>query len=203
MTPPVGVLQLVFVRHGRASDVEGRCIGQFDAPLSADGVRQVESHDWSAYGADGIISSDLSRAHDSAKLIAAQLSLSVTLDGRLGEMDFGEWDGRAWSELESEDGQRLSFWMEHWQTAAAPGGETVEDLFGRVTQALRWIVGSQHTGALTIIVVAHAGSIRAALCVLRNQPVSSMFDIVVEHATPILVTLDDALRERLRALPDR
>jgi alpha-ribazole phosphatase len=196
-------LRLVFVRHGKASDVEGRCIGQFDAALSREGVSQICSHDWSAYNASEIISSDLSRAQESARLIATQLSLPVSPDKRLREMNFGEWDGRAWKDLEESDGTRLSEWMEHWTTAAAPGGETVDDLFGRVSQFLRSVARPDHNRVRNIIVVAHAGSIRAALCIVRNQAPSTMFDIAVEHAAPIVAELDGALRERLRALLDR
>ena len=183
-------LRLIFVRHGKAEGVEGRCVGHFDAPLSEQGVNEIQALSFSNADATEIVSSDLRRTQQSAQIIAQKLSLPFTTDARLREMNFGDWDGQMWSDLEKSDGARLSAWMEHWTRTAPPNGETVHDLVQRVQSSLGNIIASSIKTDRTIIIVAHAGSIRAALCQFNNIPLAKMFDIIVEHATAILVELD-------------
>ncbi len=182
-------MPLIFVRHGQAEGVKGRCVGHFDAPLSQQGIDQIQALSFAESNATHIVSSDLKRAQQSAGIIARALSLTPATDPRLREMNFGEWDGRLWSELEQTDSTRLSGWMEHWTAVAPPRGETVSDLAARVRSFLRDMTALTMRADRTIIVVAHAGSTRAALCELNGVPLSNMFDIVVEHATLITAKL--------------
>lgn len=181
--------RLVFVRHGVASSVEGRCIGHTDVPLSAAGADSVRVLQLGEFKVSAIVCSDLRRARESADIIASSISLEPTNDARLREMNFGEWDGREWSELQRSDGDRLGRWMENWRHASPPAGESVDEIVGRVSECLRDIRERFQTDdnqeAQTVVVVAHAGSIRAALCLLREVPVDQMFDIDVPHATAI------------------
>lgn len=184
-------MRLVFVRHGAASDVQGRCIGQTDLPLSAKGAREITALQINTT-VRKIVASDLARAHESTRLLAEQLRLSVARDARLREMNFGDWDGALWSELELSDGQRLSDWMDHWRTAAPPNGETVDALAHRVAWWLDEQLVDESLSESTVIVVAHAGSIRAAICLLTGTPLDKMFEIPVEHAHATIVEVSAA-----------
>ena len=185
--PSLPTTRLIFLRHGKADGVEGRCVGHFDAPLSASGATDIGALEWSVAGETRIISSDLRRALQSAQIVAQKLGVAVSTDSRLREMNFGEWDGRLWSELEAVDLARLSAWMEHWTDAAPPHGESVGDLVARVKSWLCDTLNEASNTDRTLIVVAHAGTIRVALCVLNEIPIGEMFDIAVEHATPMSV----------------
>jgi broad specificity phosphatase PhoE len=124
---------LYLVRHGVAEGCEGRCIGRTDAPLSEAGTASLArlASAW-PHPPGRLIASGLARAQSSAAVLADAWHLPVETDARLGEMDFGAWDGRTWAELEAEDGARLAEWMAAWVTVPAPGGESFTDVAGRV-----------------------------------------------------------------------
>lgn len=168
---------LYLVRHGVAEGCEGRCIGRTDAPLSqagADSLARLASA-WSR-PPDRLLTSGLARARSSAAVLADAWHLPLETDARLGEMDFGAWDGRTWAELEAEDGARLAAWMAAWVTVAAPGGESFADVAARVRA---WAAEMPRGG--TAAVVAHAGSIRALLCTLLELPLDAAFRLRIDH----------------------
>lgn len=195
----------LFIRHGEADDVNGRCIGHTDVPLSSaggDAMRALVDR-WPAE-LDGIrpvrlVSSDLRRAVESAAILRDAWSLGVAYDPRLREMSFGEWDGRSWQDLELRDGERLGVWMQAWTTAVTPGGEGAGDVARR---AAVWL-GTQLTDGLGesewVTVVSHAGWIRAALCLLLGRPLGEMFSIPVEHARVTAVRWTESGYETLVA----
>jgi broad specificity phosphatase PhoE len=93
-------------------------------------------------------------------------------------MNFGEWDGRFWNALEREDPDRLKRWMENWITERVPGGESFTLLSERVRN---WYAQCLANPAEEIVVVAHAGSIRALLCHLLEVPLSKAFEFPVDR----------------------
>lgn len=191
-------MHLVFVRHGRANGTHGRCIGHTDVPLSAAGARAMralaasspalgDAHD--AITPVRIMSSDLQRAAASAGLLAQPWDLVIEHDARLREMHFGVWDGRPWSVIEAEDGARLRAWMRHWVTTRTPCGEGVRDVARRAASWLDERCRSSSGAGRTIIVVSHAGWIRAALCRLLHRPLRQMFELPADHAHATIVAL--------------
>lgn len=110
--------------------------------------------------------------------MACLTSGRVTVDARLREMYFGSWEGRTWAELEEQDGPALQEWMQDWTTFRAPGGESFADVVLRVAS---WLTDLPRDG-VDHVVVAHAGSIRAAAVVLLDLPPSRTFSLAVDHA---------------------
>lgn len=183
------VTRVVLIRHGEAAGVSGRCIGQTDVPLSDAGAGAVRAL------ADAMqeeitvpvrmVSSDLLRCTASAAILATSLGLHFATDRRLREANFGEWEGKAWDELERDDGPRLSAWMKDWTTVAPPSGESVPDLLARVRPVLdEWRMGEG-----LILAVTHAGWIRAAITVLTDAPISGFFEIPADHAKATWIDL--------------
>lgn len=181
------ILQLV--RHGEAEGQPGRCVGWCDLPLGDAGREEARrlAARWGAPPAR-VVASDLARARETAAILAARWrDIVVEHDARLREMHFGAWDGRAWDALEAEDGERLGAWMADWATARAPDGEAFPDVLARVAA---WLDGLRATpatgdarvaGDARIVVVAHAGSIRALLCALLDLPLARAFALRVDH----------------------
>jgi len=132
-----------------------------------------------------VVSSDLRRALGSAWLTTDVVRRTVESDARLRELSFGEWDGKTWGEIERTDPVRLRLWMERWTEAAAPGGESVADLLRRASS---WLASNipQHAApgapSQAIVVVSHAGWIRAAVSHLLGSDIRKMFDIPADHA---------------------
>ena len=85
-------MNLVVVRHGQTDwNVEERYQGQLDVPLNATGRNQAEAlkRDLSSIGFDRAYSSPLSRAFETARIIANELK--VIPDARLAEIHHGSW----------------------------------------------------------------------------------------------------------------
>ena len=101
-------------------------------------------------------------------------------------MHFGEWDGQTWSEIEQKDATRFRRWMDDWVTVAPPSGESATDLAARAAAWLTETLAASDS-AECIIVVSHAGWIRAALMHLLRRDLARMFDIAVEHARATIV----------------
>jgi 2,3-bisphosphoglycerate-dependent phosphoglycerate mutase/probable phosphoglycerate mutase len=183
--------QLAFVRHGQALAAENRCIGHTDVALSpagAEAIRQlVVSEPQSANATPTrLVSSDLRRAAESARVISAAIGSPVKLDRRLREMSFGAWDGLPWSKIERDDSKRFKRWMEQWTVVAPPGGESAAGLAQR---AAEWIIGTLAMATVDerIVIVSHAGWIRAALTHLLGRELANMFEIPVDYARATVV----------------
>ena len=91
--------KLYFVRHGESEwNTIGRICGATDIPLTDRGremaketaARIIEE----GIKIDKIISSPLSRAYETAKIIGEELGLDVKKDDRIKEQNFGIWEGR-------------------------------------------------------------------------------------------------------------
>jgi len=181
---------LFLIRHGVAEGIEGRCIGQTDVPLSAIGREQCArlSRTWRPPEQSTIWCSDLTRAHDTALLLAAHWSLpshTFRVDALLRECSFGEWDGRTWDDIQATDQQRLDAWMNEWGTAMPPGGESLPAFTARIRVALERVASSEGSHH---VIVAHAGVLRAMLCQLTGAPDASAFQFAMPHAHVSAVT---------------
>jgi probable phosphoglycerate mutase len=146
---------LLVVRHGQSEwNAIGRWQGHADPPLSELGRRQAYVAAASIGAVDGIISSDLQRAAETAAIIAQQLGVGpVMVDERLRERDAGEWTGLTKTEIE----QRWPGWIEGRKRPA--GFEEVASVIARVLEAFDAIHSSSRGSSL--LVVTHGGVIRS------------------------------------------
>ena len=160
--------QLLVVRHGQSEwNAIGRWQGHANPALTELGRRQAYVAAASIGAVDGIVSSDLLRAAETAAIIAQQLGVGpVVVDERLRERHVGEWTGLIKAEIDKgwpgwlDDGRRPD------------GFEDVEIVLDRVTEALEAMHAASPGGSL--LVVAHGGVIRslAATHGLADAPVA-------------------------------
>ena len=94
--------RIYFCRHGISKlNQEGRWAGSTDTPLTAEGKRQARQAGRQAreLGIDYIICSPLSRAHDTARIIAEEIAYPVhdiDVNSLITERHFGELEGQPW-----------------------------------------------------------------------------------------------------------
>jgi broad specificity phosphatase PhoE len=144
---------LLVVRHGQSEwNAIGRWQGHADPVLSELGRRQAAVAAGSIGAVDGIISSDLLRAAETAAIIAQQLGIGpVMVDERLRERDVGEWSGLTDDEIRKG-------WPGWLDDGRRPGGfENLDSMLARVNEAFDAIHDARPGGSL--LVVTHGGVI--------------------------------------------
>ena len=187
MTPEKTTTTLDFLRHGEP--VGGRKYrGQTDDPLSEKGWSQMRAatageRPWSA-----LVTSPLSRCRAFADELAQALGLPVEVDRRLAEVGFGDWEGRTAEQLRQHDPDCiLDFKLD--PVAKRPrGAEPLAEFHARVVAAYEDI-GRIHAGR-HVLVVAHAGVIRMALCHALGLPFERAYRINVGSAGMARIRLE-------------
>jgi len=152
------------IRHAQTRwNRDKRIQGQSDSPLTADGKRQA-AH-WSRLLKplvwDRIIASDLGRAHRTAELINANLSVSLSTDSRLREQDWGRWTGKTISQLKAEIPHELSEQEKAGWAFCPPGGEDREQVQKRSQRVL--LEAAARWPGNNILVVTHEGVVKSLI----------------------------------------
>jgi broad specificity phosphatase PhoE len=147
---------LYLLRHGQTEfNVEGRIQGRLDSELTPLGLRQAEAmaERLAALAPDPrgwrLVASPQLRARRTAEAIARRLCLPVEEEPRLMEIACGDWEGQLRSEV--HDGARSDQPTMDW-IFSAPGGETYDDVMGRVNG---WLVGLPAEAERKVIAVSH------------------------------------------------
>jgi glucosyl-3-phosphoglycerate phosphatase len=172
----VTLRMVVLLRHGQTDyNVAGRMQGHLDSQLTEDGVAQAvaAAPDIAKAGPERIISSDLSRARDTAALVGGACGLPVALDPRLRETHLGEWQGRTVVEIEQDYPGAIATWRSDpaW---APPGGESRIDVVRRSRPVVDELDDERAGPApSTVVLVAHGGLIAGLVCGLLGLPTST------------------------------
>nr|WP_245548351.1 histidine phosphatase family protein [Gordonia araii] len=155
--------RLVLLRHGQTPlSVERRYSGRDDVALTELGVDQAAraAGRLANWPISAIVCSPLRRTRQTAEPLAAAAGLPVTVDDRLIEADFGEWEGLTFTEAAQRDPELHREWVGD-EVIAPPGGESFADAARRVADARAAIV-ADHPGQ-TVVVVSHVTRIKSIL----------------------------------------
>jgi alpha-ribazole phosphatase len=143
---------LYLMRHG-APAVAGRLLGRTDDPATEAGIAACVART-KGIAVERIAVSDLVRACACAAAIGQPRGVSVEVDPRWRELDFGAWDGLGPAEIASAE---LAAFYDDPDASPPPDGERWSALQDRVAQALA------EMPPVSTLVVTHGGAIRAAL----------------------------------------
>ena len=150
--------RIIAIRHGETAwNVNTRIQGQTDIGLNDKGHWQARQA--AAALADepiaAIYTSDLSRAHDTARAIAQVKGLTPQTEVGLRERAFGIFEKRTWAEIESLWPDDARQWRERVPEWAPTDGESLLALRERI-QNLTHDLAARHVGE-QIVLVAHGG----------------------------------------------
>jgi len=155
----VGAWRLVVWRHGQtAYNAAGRIQGGSDIDLDKVGLAQVAAaaEQLAKLEPALIVSSDLSRAHSTAKALARLVGLEVVTDPRLRERNFGLWEGLAVGELQARWPAEFAAWRQG-EDVPSIGQETRAAAAVRMGAALREAADAGPDGSV-VVVATHGGS---------------------------------------------
>ena len=167
------------MRHGEP--VGGRRYrGQTDDPLSDRGWQQMWDAIGNHRGWSAVVTSPLQRCAAFADALGAELGVAVERDERLKEVGFGSWEGRTPADLEAEDPQQLIRFKADPLDCAPAGAEPLPEFCERVRAAWQDLL-LRHEGR-HVLLVAHAGVIRAVLAEVLALPMQNLYRMNISSA---------------------
>ena len=161
--------ELILIRHGQSTaNATGVWQGQLEFPLSEEGRRQARlaGRALAVEGFDGLYSSPLSRAFETAEIIAHEAGFpgGVAPVQGLMERRGGLLEGTTLAEREASYPQLMKKFLglpeeEGWVVV---GAETDEEVLARFERSISEI-RARHPAGARIVVVSHGGAVRAFL----------------------------------------
>jgi len=170
----MGATRIIAVRHGETAwNVDTRIQGQLDIDLNDRGRWQAQrvAQALADEPIHRVYSSDLSRAHATARAIAQHASeptaREVQLHTGLRERGFGTFEGQTWADIETQWPEESRRWRQRDPHFAPEGGESLTALRERI-QATTHRLAARHSGEL-IVLVAHGGVLDALYRLATGQ----------------------------------
>lgn len=166
------------LRHGDTGQRSYR--GQLDDALSAQGWAQMHAAVADLHW-DVVVASSMRRCAAFAQALAQARGVPLTLDARLKEYHFGDWQGVAIEDLAARQADALArFWADP-VAHPPPNAEAFAAFAARLNGALDAIVRT-HRGR-RVLVVTHGGVIRLLRCIAEARDFGDMAGIDVPHAS--------------------
>ena len=151
--------RILAIRHGETAwNVDTRIQGHLDIPLNETGQWQARRLARALAAQDAIhaiYSSDLLRAHETARAIASATGAPLSTHAGLRERSFGSFEGKTFVEIEAAWPDESRRWRQrdpHW---SPQGGESLLQIRERIAHTLQEIA-ARHLGQ-QIVLVAHGG----------------------------------------------
>lgn len=150
-------MKIAFLRHGPTDwNAQGRIQGHTDIGLSDEGMAKMGALRLpETITAARVFASPLSRARHTAALLGFA---DATLDARLMEQNWGQWEGLTRAEIKARHGEDAFLRAGSGEAFRPFGGESTGELHARVAHFLRDIAA----GDGDTVAVAHLGVLRAA-----------------------------------------
>ena len=162
------VVPLLLARHGETSDnAHGQILGRRDPPLSRAGREQAAGLAASlGLAIVAMWCSPLLRARQTAEIVADAIGVAPTVLDDLIESDRGSWEGERFEEISARTPELFAAFEAAQTGFAFPGGESLAQQLERTRKALTMVAASPSPA----LVVAHAGTIRAAMIAVGRRP---------------------------------
>lgn len=168
------------LRHGKPEGGRLYRGAAIDNPLSGQGWDQM----WRAVGDkchwNRIVSSPLQRCLAFAESLAEKHQLPLSVVNNFREVGFGSWEGRRPDQIQASEPDAYAAFYRDPVNCRPTGAEPLVQFGRRVADALEGLI-KQHPGE-HLLVVAHAGVIRAALGHVMQSPPAAWYRVKVDNA---------------------
>jgi len=180
-------MQLYLVRHSRPAIAKGICYGQTDLDVAetfAEDLKLICSKLMDVSVSIGF-SSPLQRCTKLAERLPLK---SLKTDPLLMELNFGDWEMQAWEQIPR---QQIAAWSATYIDMPPPNGESFATLQQRVIKFINQLK-NQHQGD-NILIITHAGVIRAMLALALNLPLSEVFKFQLDYGSVTQLTFNESV----------
>ncbi|HCK75563.1 MAG TPA: hypothetical protein DHW07_00280 [Gammaproteobacteria bacterium] len=161
-------MALHLIRHTRPQIPEGICYGALDLDVGDSFVGEAEVlRRQMVCTYSGIYVSPLRRCLK----LAEYLDLSFEVDERLREMDFGDWEGIPWSDINQGE---IDSWASDIAGYCVPGGERFQDVIERVGDFLSGLPEGEN------LLITHSGVIKACWVQYGGRSVDDVANLSID-----------------------
>lgn len=173
-------MNIYLIRHGR----QNSALCNVNVELAKEGCRQAEllGKRLAAYPIDGMYSSNLIRAIETAEILNGFLKQEHLIREELKEISFGSLEGNSNEYIKAHYSGFKEEQMKLEEDLPYPDGECGSDVFTRAKRILDEIIIS---GKKHVVVVTHGGVIRALLAGLLGIDMSKklLFGVSLENTS--------------------
>lgn len=183
LAPAPAATRLLLIRHGEVeASYQRKFGGWIDMELSPNGRKQAKI--LAGYlrhkTIDAIYTSPMRRVQQT---VAPTLKLNghkqTIMDG-LREINFGDWSGLGWQEVEDQFKFRSHEWLDQIHDHGVPNGENGKAFRRRVEPCLKKIIAGH--GGQNVAIFCHGGVIRMILAILLKLPLPKTNHFDIEYA---------------------
>lgn len=176
-------MDIILIRHGETDENVLRTFSTKSAQLTEEGrdqIRRIKPFvDSLSY--DKVYISPLDRTRDSASV----LGVEGEIDKRIQEVDFGDFEGKTYKELQELYPDKVALWDGDYINYQTPNGESLKLAYDRVVGFLEEIVEKGEDALL----VCHAGVIKLTLSWVFDD-IDQFFKFHIENASANIVSID-------------
>ncbi len=151
-----------------------------DDPLSEKGWQQMRDAIAAGAAWGKVMTSPMRRCREFAEELARSRDIPLRVVDDFREVGFGSWEGKTKAELIAEDALAFERFYQDPVNQRPPGAEPLADFIGRVQSAWQGMVADESTDH--VLVIAHAGVMRAILAEVLALDPAAMYRVVVKNA---------------------
>ena len=137
---------------------------------------------------DAVLCSPLERTRQTAAAIAGRLGIEVEVAPELNEIDYGDWTGRTFAEVEHEP--RWIAWNTFRSGTRLPGAETMIEIQARVLRLVERLRERYPHGR--VVLVSHGDPIRAVLLHFLGMSTDFIHRLEVDPGSVSILAVGDA-----------
>ena len=169
--------QIIITRHGETEwNVNEIFRGRRNVELNEMGIKQAEllGNYLIDLRIEGVYSSPLKRALDTARYVAKHHGLDVNVDCGLMDFNYGAWEGLTHQEVRDKYRGLYEQWLKEPHLVKMPGGESLDQVRERARSVVDRVV-SKHSE--TVVLVSHRVVNKVLICSMLGLDNSHFWDI--------------------------
>jgi broad specificity phosphatase PhoE len=181
---------IYLVRHG-ANDVLQNSIAGRAPGISLNEQGRAEAGRAAAFLArkrvQRIVSSPMERARETASPLARLTGLTIETWQEFNEIDFGDWTGRTFAELDPLNSWKR--WNAHRSAGTAPNGESMIEVQARVVAGMERL--RRDNRGQSVAVFSHGDLIRSAILHYLGMSMDLVLRLQIDPGSISIIELED------------
>ena len=165
--------EIILIRHGETDWNRDQVFrGRIDVALNEVGLTQARALQGSLHDSeiDGMYSSPLSRAFETASILGEKRNVDVNTEEGLIDVDFGKWQGLSHQKVKEEYKDLYETWLAQPDLVTFPDGESLKEVRIRSMESLEEVI--KNNPGKTLALVSHRVVLKVLLCTILGLELS-------------------------------